>query len=374
MQFTAVVLFTLLTLKLLLLPRRAVVNAVTNKSRWLMTGGMTLLAFQFLLQYVLKLRTLGVTQAVMVNLVFFIPCSWMISLAVLYLQRQGRVHRMDILLGGIVWAVVLTVIGVAAAVDGEPLLSNTPQLRWAELVGSVCYLAMQGHYSSRHALNLRAMRQALDNYYDRDMDGVLRWMQFSVYILIVLAMMVPLLIYVHSNMLALFAIFLFASLFYLVDSFCSYVVSSAPRRVQEAEESAEEEKEEEKKELERRELLNEKPTADITTEQQQHIEEAVEEWIKRGGHLQSGMKMPGTAEAIGVPQYHLSVWLKQQGLRYSEWLTMLRIEEAKRVMKQHPDWSNETIAFQCGFHDRSYFQTIFKKTTGLTPAQYLQEA
>ena len=48
----------------------------------------------------------------------------------------------------------------------------------------------------------------------------------------------------------------------------------------------------------------------------------------------------------------------------------LRIEEAKRQLKKHPEWSNDTIAEHCGFSSRNYFQTIFKKQTGVSPSEF----
>ena len=81
MQFTAMVLMSMLTLTLVfLLPRRAERDRSFVRSRWLMAGGMALLAVQFLLQYVFGFREMGVTQAVMINLLFFIPTSVLISL------------------------------------------------------------------------------------------------------------------------------------------------------------------------------------------------------------------------------------------------------------------------------------------------------
>jgi len=47
-QFSAVVVLTLLVLKLLLLPRKVAVNPVVGTARWLMTVGMALLDVQFL--------------------------------------------------------------------------------------------------------------------------------------------------------------------------------------------------------------------------------------------------------------------------------------------------------------------------------------
>ena len=48
----------------------------------------------------------------------------------------------------------------------------------------------------------------------------------------------------------------------------------------------------------------------------------------------------------------------------------LRIEEAKRIIKAHPEWNNEAVADYCGFSDRTYFQRKFKEQTGMTPLIY----
>ena len=58
MQFCAIILLTLLTLKLLLLPRKVGVTPIVSTARWLMTVGIALLGVQFLLQYILGLRAM----------------------------------------------------------------------------------------------------------------------------------------------------------------------------------------------------------------------------------------------------------------------------------------------------------------------------
>ena len=165
MQFSAIVLLTLLLLKLLLLPHKVTLNTVVDRSRWLMIIGITLLDLQFLLQYTLGLRAMGVTQAVLLNLLLFIPCSWIISLAIIYLQRQGELKGGDRLVGGVTWALAILLLGIAAAIDGQPLLSDSPKLHYAEITVSFLYLAMQGHYSWRLLTNLKAMQLDLQNYY-----------------------------------------------------------------------------------------------------------------------------------------------------------------------------------------------------------------
>ena len=109
----------------------------------------------------------------------------------------------------------------------------------------------------------------------------------------------------------------------------------------------------------------------LDSETNLRVGRAVEKWIERGGYLKNGINMPSVAAEIGIPQYQLSGWLKQQNYKYSEWMTSLRIDEAKLVIKAHPDWSNESVAEHCGFSDRTYFQKKFKEKTGMTPADYL---
>ena len=390
MQFSAVVLLTLLLLKLLLMPHKVVMNRVVGRARWLMTIGIALLDLHFLLQYTLRLRAMGVTQAVMLNLLLFIPSSWTISLAVLYLQRQGQISHFNKMLGGIVWAVALLLIGIAATIDGKPLFSDTRELHWAEVAVSIFYLAMQGYYSWNHYTNLRSMRLALQNYYDHDMDGMLVWMKFSILVLMVLAMMVPLLIFVERQELAIFGILFFVGIFYLVDTFCNYMVSSAPKKMERAEASENEAFTDPSKRRDKDTLsptLSEEgekcsPYSNLSEGEETSTPtrslslstvhtSLVQKWIDRGGYRHSGLTMPAAAKEIGIPRYLLSAWLKQQGCTYAAWMTDLRIDEAKRVITEHPDWNNEAIANHCGFSDRTYFQKKFKEKTGLSPAEFI---
>lgn len=369
MQFSSVMLLTLLMLKLLMLPRKVAVNPVVATARWLLATGIALLDVQFLVQLVLGLRAMGVTQAVLVNLVLFVPASWTISLSVLHLQRQGRTSLTERWVGGVAWIVILALLGTTAAIDGKPLLSDSKPLHSAEVAASIVYLAMQAYYSSLHLRSIIAMQRALQNYYDRDTNGMLRWMKLSILVLMVLAWLVPLLIFVESKGLAIFGILFFVGIFFLVDSFCGYIVSAAPNRISIAEES-EHQEDDERRKADREQSTNNN-AQELTTNTMQHVGEAVERWVAAGGYRQAGLTMPTAAEAIGVPRYLLSAWLRTEPDRtYTSWMTTLRIAEAKRVILAHPDWNNETVAQHCGFADRSYFQRIFKKYVGITPSDF----
>ena len=361
-QFTAVVLMTLLTLKLILLPANVTVYPAMNKSRWLITFGTALLAIHFLLQLVLGLRVKSVMQSVMLNLALFIPCSYAFSLAVILLQRQGRIKKIEKHLGWVIWGISMTLVVLACVIDGKLLQDDSPEKYYAEIGASFFYCLMLLYYFWRHVIYMKAMRITLQNYFDWNMDDQLRWIQLGIFILVSVGLTVPFAIFGAGKWLAFYALFFFACIFYFIDCFCNYVQSTIPQRLQEAGDSERKEQSEEGRNVDQK----------IDSAAINRVDRAVEKWLKCGGYLQSGMKMPSAAAGIGVPQYLLSGWLRQKGLKYSEWMTDLRVSEAKRILMEHPDWSNETVAMHCGFNDRSYFQTIFKKKTGQTPAEFIQ--
>lgn len=389
MQFTAIVLMIGLTLKLLLLPRRVEENSVTGRSRWLMFGGTALLGVQFVLQMALGLREKGVTQAVMLNLTVFTLVSWLLSLAILRLLTQGRLSRVDAWLGGGVWAAETVLIAAAAMTDGDSLLGDSPLLRTAETVGSVLYFAMQCYYVVRVVTLLRRMRRSLSDYYDYDISQRIEWMQVSIWVLAVLSLFVPAFIFAPGRWLMGFAVVFFYGTWYFVDSFCDYVKGSMPRKVAES--------------LtpdpspnslipgpSRKERGVYSSSADNSSDKGNHspllargaggeasggeaVESAVAQWTAQGGYRKSGLNKSMVAGQMGVSVNQLSQWLRHRDQSFWDWLSDLRIDEAKRIISQHRDWTNEAVADACGFNDRSAFQKKFKQKTGLTPAEWTEQ-
>lgn len=375
-QFTALALLLLLTVKLLILPKQASSIPIVSTSRWLMASGTVLLAIQFLLQYKLGLRSIGVTQAVMVNLIFFIPSSTLFSLAVLYLQKQGHLNKIDKYIGLVAWIISLILIAIGIIVSGQPILAGARSVFKAEILASIIYIVAQGYYTARHLQQLHRIRYALANYYDRDMDYLLTWMRISIFIMAPTAVLVPFSIYFHNRVLQFICAFIFVGIFYLVDSFCLYA-SVSIQKMMEAEQSedetvGEDATDKEPATAEKKGKAQQGKTT-ISNEVAHRIELAVAQWTAEGKHLRSGINCPDAADEMHLPRYQFSLWLKQNGTNYREWLNDLRIKEAKQVLTAHLEWGNEAIAQHCGFSDRSYFQKVFKEKTGMTPAQYVEK-
>lgn len=362
MQFGGIVLTGALTALLAcMLPQWQTNSKVYSRSRWLMTAGTAMLPIQFLLQYTLHFRQMGVTQAVLVNLLFFIPSAIFISLSILYLLRQGRMKRHEWLVGIVTYLLVLAILAWALLTDGQPLLSDTPELRRAEMASAVLYLIMQIYYGILDILELRRIKRALQGFYDQEKEDVIHWMCNSAIMLLFSGVLAPIAIFWSGTWLILYSTTLFFTIFYCAISFYSYGIDHARQQaISEAEENAKEAG------------LNDETSSDVMDEADRlHVEQAVNRWIAHGGYLKSGITIQTVVNEMKIPRYQLTAWLKTTEWElFNPWLTHLRLEEAKRQIAQHPDWSNDTIADNCGFSSRSYFQTVFRKQTGMTPAQF----
>lgn len=341
MQFSAVVMMTLMALALVfMLPTKVNEDRAANRSRWLMTGGMVLIGVQFLIQYISDMRTSNMMHAVMVNLVLFIPAAVLMSLSVINLERQGRIKRIEWIIGVATWIVATGLVLCKTLV-----------------AASVIYGIMQIYYSYLQLHELSRLEFLLDDYYDDGRQGLLWWMKLTIVILSFTTVMVPLMIFSQGWILASFALILFVGIFYMWFCFVRYVVSGASTHLIEAEQSAEQEDH----------------SISATPESLLRAEKAVEKWISAGGHLHSGTTKPMAAHEMQLPQYLLSAWIKAQGYSsYSKWITTLRVEEAKNIIIAHPEWSNEAVADHCGI-SRSHFQRVFLEITGVPPTQFQKE-
>jgi two-component system response regulator YesN len=67
-----------------------------------------------------------------------------------------------------------------------------------------------------------------------------------------------------------------------------------------------------------------------------------------------------------------TVFAQQSGKTFTEYLTGLRMNRAKELLRETDKRSSE-IAFEVGYNDAHYFSYMFKKQTGMTPSEYRKE-
>lgn len=83
------------------------------------------------------------------------------------------------------------------------------------------------------------------------------------------------------------------------------------------------------------------------------------------------LKIGDVASAMGISVHRLSQFLNDNlGQNYSNYINSWRVELAKELIAKHHHLSLEGIGEEAGFSSKSTFYAVFKKTAGLTPAQY----
>ncbi|WP_298321211.1 AraC family transcriptional regulator [uncultured Aquimarina sp.] len=79
---------------------------------------------------------------------------------------------------------------------------------------------------------------------------------------------------------------------------------------------------------------------------------------------------------LNVPQREVSLLINQYfKLSFREFINNYRVEEVKSKLKNN-DFSNMSIlgiALECGFNSEASFYRVFKKNTGISPKEYLQQ-
>ncbi|HHY63964.1 MAG TPA: response regulator [Clostridiaceae bacterium] len=71
------------------------------------------------------------------------------------------------------------------------------------------------------------------------------------------------------------------------------------------------------------------------------------------------------------PQYFSRFFKEETGENFIDYLTRVRITEAKRLLREK-NLSVKEICYKVGYNDPNYFSKIFKKATGYSPSNYME--
>lgn len=122
---------------------------------------------------------------------------------------------------------------------------------------------------------------------------------------------------------------------------------------------------------------NEIAEAVMTEEENQNeqIRRRIEQWLSERHFIDPKVKIDAALAEMGISSTALNFYLEQNTTvqNYRKWLPYLRIEEAKRYMLAHPDYSLDAVAEACGYSDKSNFSRAFKEQEGMPPGQWLSK-
>jgi AraC family transcriptional regulator len=99
----------------------------------------------------------------------------------------------------------------------------------------------------------------------------------------------------------------------------------------------------------------------------QKLKQAVE-YIQ--AHLGEDLSLSEIASEVGMSQYYFCrLFKKSTGVSPHQYLIQQRVEKAKHLLKQ-PERTITSVAIDCGFANQSHFAKCFHQCTGINPKQF----
>lgn len=361
-----------LMLALILLMARVHVKTYCHSyetARWILFSAMILFAFHYLLQMVYGFRAQGADVGAVINILFYSPVAFLIVYSTVRMGSGKRYLRQYTIIG--ICSIVL-IMGVFMVGYWYYQSLHMP---WALYTMMAIHALTRIFFVFHPYGELRRVRRKIEDETSGDIEGYGLYMNTGTTVLYATSLLTVLSV-ISTRAIVLLGIFVFLALIFYVVSFISMGVNvTTISEVIDDDEliesgSLSNESAHGLSGLEYSDF-NQEP---LTTVQIQEIESAVKRWRTERGFKIQNLNSSTMAQCIGIPKRILSQYLSQQlNTTFRVWLSNLRIEEAKLLLLEHPDYSNENIAEACGFSSRNYLQNKFKDATNMTPTEWIEE-
>lgn len=103
------------------------------------------------------------------------------------------------------------------------------------------------------------------------------------------------------------------------------------------------------------------------------VKARIELWVAARHYTNPNITIKDALDQMAVSATALNFYLERYTsvCGYRRWLPYLRVEEAKRFMLKHPDYSLQAVAEACGYAAKSSLSHAFKAQEGMPPAEWL---
>jgi len=100
---------------------------------------------------------------------------------------------------------------------------------------------------------------------------------------------------------------------------------------------------------------------------------ALEKWMDTDKpYLNAEFRLLDLRQVLPLNRTYLSQFINTEyGCTFYQWVSRLRIEEAKNLMTGHPDMTMEDVAERCGFASARSFYRTFAREEDMTPNEWL---
>ena len=358
-------------------------NRLYEQSRWMVVAALLLFGVHYMMQMLFGWRAKGDDIGTLFNILFYIPCALLLANSQLNILMGGRRRWRCLLVGVLCYALAIVVIGTGVIINGSL------HIGWMLYLADAINMAMLIYYIWLPYKELRKVQHRLDSELGYSIETYAHTMRVGVMMLCSFVALSPWFILSMTLLsvfgpLALFAVGLFVVSFvalspwfilsmtllsvfgplalFAVGLFVVSFVALGFNLTEGVTEIATETYDD---------TDDEAHMPVMTAERIEQIETAISKWQKESGFKDSNLTLASFTRRIMVKRTDFTSYLSNiHGNTFRTWLSAIRVREAKRLMTEHPEYSNEVVSAECGFSSRVYFQRLFKEKTGLTPAEW----
>lgn len=101
----------------------------------------------------------------------------------------------------------------------------------------------------------------------------------------------------------------------------------------------------------------------------------LEKWMNTDKpYLNPEFRLLDLRQILPLNRTYLSQLINSEyGCNFYQFVTNYRIEEAKKLMREHPDMKMQDVGEQCGFSSPTVFARIFARETNMTPSEWKEK-
>ena len=201
-------------------------------------------------------------------------------------------------------------------------------------------------------IEMKKRKEILNTMVATDLMPYFRYAHTSFIYLFIASVIIPFAI-LYTPALYIVGPVILATLLFLTISFVMLGAAYVPTEELLTAEEDEEDEERETEKLNRRWL---------------EIQSSLDQWCDNHGYKDTAVNMPTLSNTLDIPRHELTQFFSEhRNTTFRIWLSEIRLNAAKKMMQDYPDYSNDIISSECGFSSRSYLYKIFKEKEGCTP-------
>lgn len=345
------------------------INRRYEWSRWMMFAALLFMAVHFFLQMYFGFRATDEDVGAVINVLVYLPCFTLFSMAIYNIEATHTKRRKMNLICAAVYAAMLAAFAVGYSFSGSLNIGAWLYVMLALFFGNIVYCI----YMIIIEMNKR--KKLLETMTATDMLPFIRYARASIVMLSLIAVSMPFAILSTKSLYIIGPVGLLVLLFFIVN-FVAFGNCYVP-----TEELLDRERgngETDDDEQTTAENCASQSAADceqsaqrLSAERSAFIQAALDKWCADMGYKDSSVNMLTLSHSLDINKNELSQFFSQcQNTTFRIWLSEIRFNAAKKMMKEFPDYNNDIISAECGFSSRSYLYRIFKEKEGCTPVEW----